>query len=398
MWSTHTDIKEIVSLDINTATVKTDTSVNAIFSDHWDIYKEKHCFELRAVEVIEVERMLRCGNPRNGYMVHQCPDCGEQRIIHFNCNSRICSRCGKLHADEWARKLSKRLFKVNHRHVVMTLAEELRSFFEQDRSLLKVLMDSAIIAIEDTMGFWVTKRDHRKTAIMPGIVVVLHTYGRDLGFNSHIHIIMSEGGFNQREEWVNTPFIPYKALRKTWQYQLLTNLKRNIPDTKENRELIDRLFKEKNNGFYVRAKDRINSIEILRYIGRYIRHPAIANSRIVDYDGKTVTFWYERNEERFYKTMDVEDFMRAVIGHIPDRQFKLVRYYGAYSRRKRVAFAALLRGLLSITQSKLTDFEITGPKKLIKCPNCGCVMDLIECVRPPPPQKWPPVVEITRWL
>ena len=201
------------------------------------------------------------------------------------------------------------------------------------------------------LSYDATARRHRKTTVIPGIIVVLHTYGRDLGFNPHIHVIMSEGGFDQNKEWVNIPYISYTALRKTWQYQVLTNLKKQIPDTKENKQLIDRLFKKNANGFYVRAKDKITSFEVIRYIGRYVRHPAIANSRIVDYDGETVTFWYERDEKRFYKTMSAEDFITAIIGHIPDKQFKIIRYYGAYSRRKRKVLDGILH-LISMVQSK----------------------------------------------
>jgi len=58
-------------------------------------------------------------------------------------------------------------------------------------------------------------------------------------------------------------------LRKSWQYQLLKTLKEELPDSPENRELIDRMFKEYPNGFYVRAKDTINNKKgMIRYIGR----------------------------------------------------------------------------------------------------------------------------------
>jgi len=54
-------------------------------------------------------------------------------------------------------------------------------------------------------------------------------------------------------------FFPYKMLRKSWQYQLLTNMKKKREDTPGNRELIDALFKEHLEGFYMRAKDTVNN-------------------------------------------------------------------------------------------------------------------------------------------
>ncbi len=72
----------------------------------------------------------------------------------------------------------------------------------------------------------------------------------------------------------------------------------------------------------------------LQYIGRYMRRPAIGLNRIVDYDGKTVTFRYKdkiSGEEKM-ETVTVE-FIGRLIQHIPDEQFKLIRHYGIYSRR-----------------------------------------------------------------
>ncbi|PXF60667.1 MAG: hypothetical protein C4B59_08335 [Candidatus Methanogaster sp.] len=52
------------------------------------------------------------------------------------------------------------------------------------------------------------------------------------------------------------------------------------------------------------------------------------------YDGKTVTFWYgDHDGKRHFVTMTVREFIKALIQHIPDRNFKMIRYYGAYSRR-----------------------------------------------------------------
>jgi hypothetical protein len=76
-------------------------------------------------------------------------------------------------------------------------------------------------------------------------------------------------------------------LRKAWQYHLPTNLKKCIEDTRENRMMIHLLFEDYPEGFYVGAKDTINNRKgMVRYIGGYIRHPAIAESRIKKYDGE----------------------------------------------------------------------------------------------------------------
>jgi hypothetical protein len=130
------------------------------------------------------------------------------------------------------------------------------------------------------------------------------------------------------------------------------------------------LFEEYPEGFYVRAKDTIeNKKQVIRYIGRYIRHPAVAESRIEEYDGERVTFWYfDDDRNKHHVTMGVEEFISAVIGHIPDKQFKTVRHYGVYARGKRRFFKRLL-GVVSMVQRKLFKGRLSWAPR---CPNCVC--------------------------
>jgi hypothetical protein len=44
--------------------------------------------------------------------------------------SRVCSSCGKAHADAWSGELVGRLWNVSHRHVTFTVPAELWVYFE----------------------------------------------------------------------------------------------------------------------------------------------------------------------------------------------------------------------------------------------------------------------------
>jgi len=355
-------------------------TLDHIFSHNhnWDVYRYKHATELRDVEIKEVEKMLSCQD--RGYRLYECPRCQEIQIIHFGCNSRICTHCGKKFADKWAEDVAKQTFDVKHRHVVLTIPKQLRSYFKSDRTLLKVLMDSSIKVIS-----YVLEKKLRKKAT-PGVIAVIHTYGKDMKFNPHVHAIVTEGGFKKNGEWVDLNEFPYSLLRKSWQYHLLTDIKKAIPDTPENQRLIDYLFKRYPKGFYVRAKDTINNKKgMIRYIGRYIRHPAIAESRIMDYDGKSVSFYYlDDGGVKQYVEMSVEKFISAVIGHIPEKQFKTIRHYGIYSRGRKKHFRRLL-GLVSMAQQKLTKF--IGLWTPI-CKKCGTRMEYLWSGKKEPPPEY----------
>jgi len=318
-----------------------------------------------------VEKMLHCRDPNHGYRTYRCPECGETTRIPFACKSRICTSCGKKHADKWADKLAETLYNVSHRHIVFTIPEELRAVLDADRKLLRILMD----AVSKTMKRMVK---HRRRAI-PGVVCVLHPYGRDLSLNPHVHALATEGGLTRRGEWIPVTFMEYRKLRRIWQYELLTNLKKHMPRSHETSQLIDNLFRKHPEGFYVRAERRVtNPRRTARYIGRYIRHPAIAESRITNFDmqAKTVTFWYQRNGAKETITIPVMEFIDRVVKLIPDKNLKLVRYYGLYARRTRNKLQKILTPL---SREKPKPQPNNTP---IKCPKCGTPMELISITRP----------------
>lgn len=106
----------------------------------------------------------------------------------------------------------------------------------------------------------------------------------------------------------------------------------------EDRTLLDCLFHSVRNvvhAFYVRAKPNLCTPDItIKYISRYLGRPVIATSRIDDYDGENVTFHYTRHEDNktVTETIPALDFIQKLIVHIPEKHFKMLRYYGVYAK------------------------------------------------------------------
>jgi hypothetical protein len=61
---------------------------------------------------------------------------------------------------------------------------------------------------------------------------------------------------------------------------------------------------------------------------------------------------------------------------IPDRNLKIVRYYGLYARRTK---AKLQKMLTPLSREKV---RFAPKKEIIKCPRCGQTMDLVGVTRP----------------
>ena len=173
--------------------------------------------------------------------------------------------------------------KTEHRHMVFSVLEVLWWAVRNNRSLQKVLMDVTAKTIKECF-----KKALRRN-LQIGIICVLHPFGRDLIFKPHVHAIVTNGGFTEDGKFVKLGFIKYSLLHKKWQHNLLMELKSYV-----SKKVIDYCFDKYPNGFACYLKPEViwSNRFLSKYIGRYLRHPAIANSRIIFHDGKIVRFHY----------------------------------------------------------------------------------------------------------
>lgn len=282
------------------------------------------------------------------------------------------------------------MFPVPHRHFVMSVPDALWPFLKNP-DMWKAYMDSAIEAIHDYFPKIVRGK------IKVGVIVFLHPFGKDAGFRPHLHLIITEGGFDSRGKFIKKEFIPADGLRKCWMYHVLKMLqKKGLPN-----ELAAEMYARYKNGFYVwlHKAGRISHPRIIaKYVGRYVRHPAIANSRIFSYDGHRVgIFWTDKGDNLRHETsMPVDEFISSLIQHIPPQNFRMVRYYGAYARRAKRRFGSLCQS--GMRQLNLHKF---GLERISRCPFCGSKMEFIWYSKKPPPEEIVAIKEqreLTDWL
>ncbi len=314
-------------------------TIKQIFNDHWDNFVIRNPeLDIRQVVFDEVEKIINCGNPDYGYALYVCDHCKKFVKIPFRCKSRFCNTCGVKYAQDRSFSMTKKSIRCKHRHIVFTMSDKLWPYFQKYRNLLDGLFEAASSSI--LSWFYELNKSQNFT---PGIMCTLHTFGRDLKWNPHIHMLCTEGGAGNTEVFRIVKHINFKALRSRWQKLLLDYLQNNLPEKEliEFKLLKNQIYKEYNNGFYVYAKpDNISSInQTINYVVRYTGRPAMAQSRIIDYDGTYVTYYYERHEDgkRIEEKVHAYEFIKQLILHIPNKNFKVVRYYGIYAKTHKQA-------------------------------------------------------------
>lgn len=345
-----------------------------IFKDHY----EEMIYELhpRKSVIENIDRMINCGDPAFGGAMYGCSHCGTLKFIPFRCHSRFCPTCGTKYSIDRTTSMSFKILNVQHRHCVFTIDDALRHFFLEDRSLLNCLF-SSVRSVILRMFYKLNKSEH----FTPGFICVLHTFGRDLKWNPHIHCLLSEGGVGNSGLWRKVDHFNYKLLRDSFQTALLNELHAKLGDSFK--KVKAQCYRNHKDGFYIYAKpNKCDPKVVTKYIGRYLGRPVIATSRIDKYDGENVTFHYNRHEDDEYveETVPVLEFMERLIQHIPEKNFKQIRYYGVYGRHrksdKRLHCAIPEEKhpvILSFNRWRDCTLSSFGYDPL-KCPNCGHIM------------------------
>lgn len=103
--------------------------IRKILENHWKVFLKKYGKQIRKNVKNEVEKVLGCGDIRNGYIEFRCQECNISKKVGFTCKSRFCTSCGKVYTDNWVNKMLGNLINVRHRHMVFTIPIELRKFF-----------------------------------------------------------------------------------------------------------------------------------------------------------------------------------------------------------------------------------------------------------------------------
>ena len=349
-----------------------------IFTDYYE--EIEYILHPRKTEMENIDKMIHCGDPSFGGAMYGCPHCGKLKFVPFRCHSRFCPTCGNKYTMDRTTSMSFKLVNVTHRHCVFTIDENLREFFLKDRSLLDCLFHS-VNSVITRMFFKMNKSKN----FTPGFIMVLHTFGRDLKWNPHIHCLISECGYSDDGFWRNVKHFDYTFLRNAFRTALLNEMESKIGSSFK--KVKAKCYREHQQGFYVYAKPNLCDPRIVvKYIGRYLARPVIATSRIDKYDGEMVTFHYNRHEDEQYieETIPAMEFIQRLLRHIPEKHFKMIRYGGIYARHREID-SKLYRAISkskhhiyrSFNQWRTAILSSFGYDPLV-CPDCQHRMEFLE--------------------
>lgn len=280
--------------------------------------------------------IIACRTGRLGGHAFECDRCGVRHPAYNSCRDRHCPKCGGLDQAIWAEAQQQHLLPLSYFHLVFTVPESLRPFF------LRAGRVHALEALFAAASETILEVAARK-GLRLGLLAVLHTWNQLMDHHPHLHCLVPGGGFGPNGFVVMTRFLfSYKRLRFVFKIKLLQKLRALV---REGRLSVGRaaayqlLGDADSREWNLKVKRALAGPDaVIKYFARYTRRIAVSDSRIVAYDGKTVTYTYrDRRDRNQVKKAEREapKFCRYFLNHVLPPRFVRIRRYGTWSNRVR---------------------------------------------------------------
>jgi hypothetical protein len=352
--------------------------------------------QLKVMSAIE-----QCRSAALGGHVLRCTACQQPQVAYNSCRNRHCPKCQGGAAQRWLEDRQADLLPVAYFHVVFTLPAQVAAIAYTNKEVVYgLLFDIAATTLRTIAA------DPKHLGARIGATLVLHTWGSALTHHPHVHGIVPGGGLAvDADRWVSCRpgfFLSVRVLSRLFRRLFLEALLRAHRDGQlhffgEHAELADPaafarwLAPLRKVEWVVYAKRPFTGPKaVLAYLSRYTHRVAIANSRLIAFDERGVTFhWkdYRDKGRTRYKTMTLAtaEFMRRFLLHVLPRGFHRIRHYGLLANAGRKENLTVARQLLRTPAPVPVEPKqaTTGlPPPTFVCRHCGAPMVVIEMLVP----------------
>lgn len=348
-----------------------------------------------------VRSIIQCRTSAMGGRMDICESCGETHVFYNSCGNRCCPTCQGLNKIQWVESRNADVLPVPYFHVVFTVPDELNPIFLHNQDVMYNLIFKAA---SETILDLAASKNFLDAQI--GILSTLHTWGRNLNYHPHIHMLVPGGGLsNSGLKFVYSKkkfFLPVSVVYKVFRSKFLQRLKQlfakgklkffgdakafEAPNMFDG--LVDSLYRKK---WVVYCKKPFkNTSVVMKYLAAYVYKTAISNHRIIAFENGMVTFKYMdyKDGKEKHLTLKAFEFIRRFLLHVLPKGFMRIRYFGILSnanRKRKLLKVKKLLGCKIYTPEKQSAFEaykvLTGID-LSKCKKCGGKMLPLQTLMP----------------
>ena len=357
-------------------------SLQDLLATHFDDYARQHHLhprELRAAWCIR-----HCGTASIGTNTLACPAGHFEHFEHLACKHRSCPRCASRPRQLWLDAQLARLLPCPHFHVVFTLPHVLLPLWSFNRTAMAALLfDCVRDCLLDLMA------DPKRLGVRPGLLMALHTWGRNLSQHPHIHCLVSAGGIDPSGLWKPGCvgfLLPLKPLQILFRGKFLARLKAlllaqrlRLPAS-DNLDhwlvCIRQLYLDHWN--IEIQPPYANARGVALYLARYVKGGPVPLDRPLSIDSAgLVRMPYTDHRDKQSKTLclPAHQFIARLLWHAPPKGMHTVRYGGLYSSAHPAQYHAAAQALQTPPSTPAstpasTSLQTHPRPPALTCPTC----------------------------
>lgn len=335
--------------------------------------------KLRALDALQ-----KCRTEYMGGHIEACTGCGEIRVAHNSCRNRHCPKCGGIDKEKWIFRRKADLLPVKYFHMVFTVPDKLNNLFIGNQTVMYNLLFTVV---------WEVLKDFGQTKKWIGgkigATAILHTWGQNLQYHPHLHLIVPGGALMDDGSWCHSKsngkyLFKVEQLSDVFSARFVEQL-RALKEKGNIKGTIPKGLFDKD--WVVYAKKAFGGPQqVINYLGRYTHRTAISNDRILEVNHKEVTFtWndYKRGYAKQITAIKGEEFLRLFCQHILPQGFTRIRHYGFLSSASKTLSLKIIRAFLktepesALKNLMVAVFEAMGITPGV-CKCCGGKMVVVE--------------------
>jgi len=303
--------------------------------EHWDHEGYDRNWRARFL------RAIQCKTPEMGQRVYASEN--EERTFCNTCKSPACSSCGHWATVKWQRERWCALPEGPYRVITLTMPNTLWPLFASNPRLCHKLAEIAARVI--------VSYARARRGVEVGVLPILHTFNGKLEFNSHIHALVTARDLQRLACQSRSVFFDPNNLMRSWKRLIVLLLRAALEsgslDSGMDAGTVERLLQQEEiRSWRVHVQAFDGKEHFLRYAGRYVRRPPVAERRIIAISNGLVRFWYKNKVRRQRETVvcTVEEFIDRWAQHLPKDYRHSVTYFGVFSPRRwgQIAAAAFV--------------------------------------------------------
>lgn len=330
-----------------------------------------------------IESIVDCRSGRLGSSYYSCDEGHDAHEQPHSCRHRSCYLCARNSRRVWIEEQKKRLLNCPHFHMVFTLPSEYRVLWQYNRAwFTQALFQSVKETILTLM------KDERYQGVTPGLILALHTWGRQLNLHPHIHAVVTAGGLDKDGQWQDSGqyLLPVRVLKALYRGKLQHRLKSAIesgdlavPPSMNREQLYSIYHQAYQKAWSVRVEEQYSHGKgVVLYLSKYLKGGPLHPSQIRRCDAQIVSFVYKDHRDQRHKTLELKpsQFIDRLLMHVPEPGIHTVRHYGLYgsaARASRNTCRDLLGCMNEIEASAVT---ATRTMAAFICRTCSKVMVL----------------------